>query len=261
MKARLGWTQRAVALLVVFGAASGAACDKEPTKLDRIAEAAAAPPLPVSSTPRPPAAPMPPAISVDDAACTINGEEVLFMTSDAKDRITAILTGKPLVEGKMVTFEAAREAKTPRVAAVVSALRKAKAKGAIIHTSMRDRSQGELTVPFAHGAAADCTPVAMISKDGSIAVWGAAGGTAQKFVKGFAGPDLTLGTEGLRRASQSCASSSVWVLGADDNITWGLTFDLAMRAKGDGEGGTPLHASEAVLATEPPVPGRKVEVP
>jgi hypothetical protein len=250
-----GWLALGATVLSSFG------CDNGPTKLDRIAEAAAAPPVTSSSAPRPPPIPMAPAITVDDSACTINGEEVLFMAADARERIAAMLTGKPLVEGKVVTFDAARESKTPRIAAVVYALRKAKAKGAAVHTPMRDRTIGELALPFAHAAAADCTPVAMISKDGSIAVWGASGGVAQRFVKGFAGPDLTLGTEGLKRASQSCASSSVWVLGADDNITWGLTFDLAMRARGDGEGGAPLHATEAVLANEAPVPGRKVEVP
>jgi len=253
MKARW-WTAAATTLAL-------AGCDKEPTKLDRLAEAAAAPPTPTASAPRPPPIPMAPAITVDDSACTVNGEEVLFLAPDAKDRIAALLTGKPLVEGKVVAFDAVREAKTPRVAAVVFALRKAKAKGATIHTSMRDRSMGELAVSFSHGAVTECTPAAMIRKDGSIAVWSAGGGTAQTFTKGFAGPDLTLGTEGLRKASAACGST-VWALGADDNITWGLTFDLAMRARGEADAGTGgIKATETVLLNEAPVAGRKVDVP
>jgi hypothetical protein len=253
MKARL-WTAAAAILAV-------AACDKEPTQLDRIAEAAAAPPKPVDSTPRPPPVPMAPAITVNEAACTINGEEVLFIAPDARDRIAALLTGKPLVEGKEVAFDAAREAKTPRIAAVVYALRKAKAKGALVHTPMRDRTIGELKLEFAHAAVSECTPAAMIRKDGAIAVWSAGGGTAQTFTKGFAGPDLTLGTEGLRRISAACGSA-VWALGADDNITWGLTFDLAKRALGEADAGTPgMKATETVLLSEAPVAGRKVEVP
>jgi hypothetical protein len=252
---------RTTALVIAASACAATGCDKEPTKLDQLAEAAAAPPpVPTASAPRPPAAPIPPAITVDDGACTINGEEVLFMGADAPGRIAAMLTGKPLVEGKLVAVDAAREAKMPRITTVVAAVRKAKAKGITIHTAMRDGSPGELTVPFSHGVPADCTPVAMISKDRSIAVWSAAGGTAQKFDKGFAGPDLTLGTEGLKRASQACASSTMWVLGADDIITWGLAFDLAMRARG-GDGGAGIHASETLIANEAPVPGRKVEVP
>jgi hypothetical protein len=265
MKARVALARTKARVTEIWGAGAALAavlgCDNEPTKLDRIAEAAAAPPAATSSAPRPPPAPMPPAVTVDDAACIINGEEVLFMTADAKDRIAGLLLGKPLVEGKVLSIDAAREAKTPRIAAVLYALRKAKAKGATIHTPMRDSSPGELTIPFTHAPAIECTPVAMIAKDGSIAIWGAGGGTAKKFDRGFAGPDLTLGTDWLRKASQSCASSTVWVLAADDAITWGLTFDLAMRARGDAEGGTPLHATEAVLAAEPPVPGRKVDVP
>jgi hypothetical protein len=252
MKAR-PWTAAAAALAL-------AACDKEPTQLDRLAEAAASPPIPSATAPRPPPVPTAPAIRVDDSACTINGEEVLFLAPDARDRIAGILTGKPLVEGKVVAFDAAREAKTPRIAAVVFALRKAKAKGATVHTSMRDRTMGELALNFSHGAASECTPAAMIRKDGSIAVWSAAGGTAQTFTKGFAGPDLTLGTEGLRKASAACGST-VWALGADDNITWGLTFDLAMRARGEADAGTGIKATEAVLLNEAPVAGRKVELP
>jgi hypothetical protein len=259
MKALLG---TAAALFPMAAALILAACDKEPTKLDQIVEAAAAPPASSSSTsaPRPPPVPMPPSITVDDSACTIDGEEVLFMAADARDRIAAMLARKPLVEGKVVAFDAAREAKTPRIAAVVAALRKAKAKGASVHTPMRDKTMGQLVVPFAHSAAMECTPVAMITKDGSIAVWSAGGGTAQKFARGFAGPDMTLGSEGLRKVSAACSSSAVWVLGADDNITWGLTFDFAMRV-GGGEAEAGTHPTEAVLAIDAPVPGRKVEVP
>jgi hypothetical protein len=235
------------------------ACDKEPSRLDKIVESAGAPPPPPISTPLAPATPTAPAISVDDTACTINGEEVLFIAPDARARILALLRGKPLVEGEVVTFDAPRETKTPRIESIVFALKKAKAKGARIRTSMRDTSMGELPVTFAHGTPAECAPVAMVARDGSIEVWGAAGGTAQKFARGFAGPDLTLGTEGLRRASAAC-SSSVWLLGADDNIPWGLTFDLAMRAQAGAEGGTPLRAPDVSLLTRAPVAGRKVDI-
>jgi hypothetical protein len=249
------------ARLWVAAAAFLAACDKEPSKLDAIVEAATTPlpPAPSISTPLPPAAPTAPAISIDDAACTINGEEVLFMAPDARARILALLRGKSLVEGHVVTFDATRETKTPRVESMVFALEKAKAKGARIHTSMRDTSTGELLVTFVLGAPSECAPVAMVARDGSIEVWKSAGGTAQKFAHGFAGPDLTLGTEGLRKASAAC-SSSVWLLGADDNIPWGLTFDLAMRARTDAEGGIPMRAADVSLLTYAPVPGRKVRV-
>ncbi len=247
-------------LWMAVAAVLAAACDKEPTKLDEIIEAGPTPPPPPPvAPPLPPAAPMAPAITVDDSACTINGEEVLFIAPDARARIVALLTGKPLVEGQVVTFDATRETKTPRVEAVVSALKKAKAKGARIHTSMRDASMGELAVTFAHGAVSECAPVAMVARDGSIEIWSAAGGTAQKFARGFAGPDLTLGTQGLRKVSSACPSS-VWLLGADDNIPWGLAFDLATRARGDADGGVPLRATEVVLLTQAPVAGRKVDV-
>ncbi len=252
MKARL-W-------MAIAGAVF-AACDKEPSKLDQIVEAAAAPPPPppLVSAPLAPPTPMAPAITVDETACTINGEEVLFMAPDAKARILALLSGKPLVQGEVVAFDAAREAKTPRIEAVADALSKAKAKGARVRTPMRDTSIGELLLTFAHGSPAGCAPVAMVARDGSIEVWSSGGGTAQKFVRGFAGPDLTLGTEGLRKASAAC-SSPVWLLGADDSIPWGLTFDLAMRARLDTEGGAALRAPQVSLLTQAPVAGRRVAV-
>jgi hypothetical protein len=204
---------------------------------------------------------MPPAIAVSDLGCEVNGDEVLFIDPDARDRIAAMLTEKPMVAGSVVTIDVTRETKTPHVSAVVSALRKAKAKGVAVHTPRRDASIGELLIPLVHAAPTGCTPVAMISRDGSVALWSAGGGVAQKFARGFAGPDLTLSTEGLRKASAACGSST-WILGADDNVTWGLTFDLAMRARGDGgDAGGSLHIGEALLAGQAPVPGRRVEVP
>jgi hypothetical protein len=73
----------------------------------------------------------------------------------------------------------------------------------------------------------------------------------------MAGPDLTLSTEALRKRAASC-ESPVWFLGAADTVTWGLLFDLAMRAKGGAEAGATLRPTEAVLLAHALVPGRKL---
>jgi hypothetical protein len=243
-------TRFALALVVLT-----AGCDKEPSKLDAIVEASS---LPTAAPPQPPksSTPTAPSIAVDDSSCTINGEPVLFSAADAQGRIAAVLTGKPLVEGQVVTFDAARDVKTPKVAAVVAALRKVKAKGAVVHTPMRDKNMGELTLLLQHSPLADCSAVGMVNKDGSIAVWPVGGGVAQKFVRGFAGPDLTLGPEALQKLAGGC-DSATWLLAADENIPWGLTFDLALATRG-AEGGAAMRPNQVLLVTEAPVAGRKV---
>ena len=179
------------------------------------------------------------------------------MSPDARGRIAAILAGRPLVAGNEVVVEVKRDAKTPKVGHVLFALKKAKAATAVIHTLARDNSLAALTVTLSHGDLAPCTPVGMVNRDGTIAAWAIGGGTAQKFARGFAGPDLTLGSQALRKLSAAC-DSPIWFVAADDSITWGLTFDLAQAARGSGDGGLALHASQVAVLTSAPVPGRKV---
>jgi hypothetical protein len=99
---------------------------------------------------------------------------------------------------------------------------------------------------------ADCTPVAWIGKTGTIDVWPAAGGGDRRVGRGLAGPDLTLGMEALHKATEGCESPNVAV-GADDAMTWGLVFDLAMAAQHQ----TWTRTSAAVVVGEA-VPGRKL---
>ena len=236
-----------IVLAVVLG------CDKEPTKLDQLAEAAAIPSAiaaPVVASPKPPV------IRVDDKICSVNGEQVDMSLPDGRGRIGAILLGAPRIAGEIVEFDAPRDAHTPKVAALVAALKKAKAKGAVARTPGRDGAMGTLPLAFEHAPVAPCTVSASIGKDGSISVWPAGGGTSQRFTHGFAGPDLTLGGEAIRKSATAC-DSPLFVVGGEDNITWGLTFDLAMNVKS-----SPLpsaHASQTILHTDPPSPGRKVD--
>lgn len=251
-------------ILAGLVAIAGTACDKSPSKLDELVEASTNLPSPrasgaptTSATPAPPSAP---SIAVDDGACSINGEEVLFAGPDPKGRIASILATNPLIVGQLVTFDAARETKTPKVGIVVLALKQSKAKGALVHTPMRDKNIGELPLLLQHGPIGDCSAVGMVNKDGSIAVWPAGGGVAQKFVRGFAGPDLTLGPEALHKVANAC-DSATWLVAADDNVPWGLTFDLALATRGSPEAGVLLRASQTLLVAEAPVPGRKVVAP
>lgn len=248
-------------LPVLLSCAACAACDKEPSKLDAILEASTAPAVTAmgttTATAQAPSPPQAPQIVIDDGACAINGEEILFASPDAAGRIAAALAGKPLVEGQILSFEAAREAKTPKIAIAVSAFRRVKAKGAVVHTRMRDTSIGELPLLLQHGPLADCSATGMVARDGAVSVWPLGGGTAQRFVRGLAGPDLTLGSAAVRRLSVAC-DSPTWLLAAADNIPWGLTFDLALAVRGGSDAGSGVRASQTLLVSPAPVAGRKV---
>ena len=240
----------------LMAAAMTVGCDKEAAK----GEASSPPPAsaaPKAETPPPPEAPRPPAITIDDHACTVDGTAFSEGVADWSDQAAAMLAKRPLVAGEAVVVNAMRDAKTPQVGRLVAALATAKAKSVTVRSPMRDQSTGELHVTFQRAGMAECSAVAMIEHDGAVSVWSKGGAGAQRFARGMAGPDLTLSTEALRKRAASC-DSPVWFVGAADTVTWGLVFDLAMRAKGGAEAGATLRPTEAVLLTRTPVPGRRL---
>jgi hypothetical protein len=167
------------------------------------------------------------------------------------DKIAVFLTGRPAIAGNTVSFVAMRNAKPSPVVAVVAALRRAKASGAVVKSDARDGTTQRMPLSFTTSVA-DCATVAWITKDAAIEVWPAGGGTAKKVIKGLAGPDMTLGLEAMRKQWSSCGAPEL-VVGADDSMTWGLVFDLATA--GLQAAGT--RTSTAVLVGNP-APGRKL---
>jgi hypothetical protein len=161
------------------------------------------------------------------------------------------LTGQPTIAGNAVSLVAMRNARPSQVAAVLSALRKAKAASAIVATEARDGTTQKVPMAFP-GGIAGCVTVACIARSGAIDVWPAGGGTARRVIKGLAGPDMTLGTEAMRKQWSHCGASEL-VVGADDVMPWGLVFDLATA----GVQASGTHPSTAVLVTNA-VPGRKL---
>jgi hypothetical protein len=256
MGAMRSWEWTVVACLAAAGGGFG--CDKEATKAGADASPAAAPSAaPKAETPPPPEPPRAPAITVDDHTCTVDGTVFSESLADWSEQAAALLAKKPLVAGEAVVINAMRDAKAPRVERLVAALAIAKAKSVIIRSPTRDQSTGELHLTFAHAGVPDCSAVAFIEHDGAVAVWNKGGSGAQRFARGMAGPDLTSSTDALRKHAASC-DSPLWYLGGADTVTWGLMFDLAMRAKGGAEAGSTLRPTEAVLLTHAPVPGRRL---
>lgn len=225
-------------------------CDEKPATKPTAASATSAPPPPPSSAPEEPTAPV---LSMDDKALSVSGATVPFDAPNVPGRLTAALAGKPKVAGEAVSLAVVRSAKATKVALVVAALREAKAAAVVVKAQKRDGAMGELTVAWP--AAPPCTAVAYLGKDVSISVWTAGGTVAKRFAKGMAGPDMTLGSEGLRKVAGAC-ESPVALLAADESVTFGLLFDLALAARESED--ARVAGLKFGFPADAPVPGRKV---
>jgi hypothetical protein len=133
-------------------------------------------------------------------------------------------------------------------------LRQSKAAGINVKSEARDSTTQALPLGLPTRLP-DCATVAWIARDASIDVWPVGGGAAKRILRGLGGPDLTLGMEAMRKDASECEATQ-FAVGADDGMTWGLIFDLAIAA---------LHqpwtrTSAAVLVTGA-TPGRKLVVP
>jgi hypothetical protein len=210
---------------------------------------------PAASLAPPPIA-KPPFLSVDEKACHVGGDLVDLTAGDAKARVAAVLATKPKVDGEMLELHAPRDVKFAKMAALIGGVRGSRAKGVVIKTARRDQTIGDLEIQFAHPALAACSAIASIGKDFSINVWPAGGGTAERFSHGMAGPDMTRGVAGAQKQASAC-DSTVWAVTADDNVQWGLVFDLATMAMGAFDGGKPMRATQ-IDVIESAVAGRKV---
>jgi hypothetical protein len=226
------------------------ACDNGPVAPPPVEAAATVAPV-SAPAPEPPRAPD---IVVDAAYVSIGTDRIANGEVSLGDKLATSLAGRPMIAGATVTFVAMRSAKPSQVGAVVAALRKAKATGAVVKSEARDGTTQSVPLSFAT-TVADCATVAWIGKDAAIDVWPAGGGAARRVTKGLAGPDMTLGTEAMRKQWSACAAPEL-VAGADEILTWGLVFDLAMSA---------LEAASTRITTvvldNAAVPGRKVVLP
>jgi hypothetical protein len=256
----MNWTPCSRLAPIAF-ALTVAGCDKDPPKPTDQGITTATSTVTGPGAPTTPAASAVPSgptklqLAVDDTAAFVAGERFDLAAPDPKGRLVAALTGKP-VEGETVVLNASRDAKLPKVVWMFAALAAKKAKAVDVHTPLRDRSPGETV--FALGAKPEgCSAVGFIGKDNAIAAWPASGATAERFTHGMAGPDLTRGSEGVRKRVLACENPNFFV-SADDNVTWGLVFDLARAVLHPDDGGLPKPRSAALLS-KTPVPGRKVD--
>lgn len=167
------------------------------------------------------------------------------------ERAGVLLRGAPAIDGQTVGVIALRDASPSDVAAVIDLLRQSKAAGVDVKTEARDSTTQVVKLAISTRLP-DCATVAWIAKDASIDVWPAGGGKATRILRGLAGPDLTLGAEAMRKQAGACEASELAV-GADDAMSWGLVFDLAMSALHQ-----PWTRASAALLVTGATPGRRL---
>jgi len=248
----MAWARALLTGVCLLGLPPG--CDETPAR-DAAPEAGLAQPIPtLPPAPVPPEPPRAPDVVIDGANVSVGSDRLATGEPGLTDRLAVFLSGQPMIAGNAVSFVAMRNARPSQVAALVAALRKAKAASAIVATEARDGTTQKVPLTFPDGVA-DCVTVAWIAKDAAIDVWAARGGTVHRVIKGLAGPDMTLGTEAMRRQWTRCGASEL-VVGSEDVMPWGLVFDLATA----GIQASGVHPSTAVLVTHA-VPGRKLVLP
>jgi hypothetical protein len=254
--------RRSVCIILLWAAAMAtAACDDSSSEAakgtvesrveSRVESSATASPAAPPAAPAPPEPPHAPDIIIDRSTVAIGNEHVATGEPALAERIGALITGQPAIQGHTVDLVAMRNAKPSEVAAVVGAVRAAQATGAKIKTAARDDTTQSLALTFA-SSVPDCAVVMWIAKDGVIDVWPAGGGAVKRVGRGLAGPDMTLGTDAVRAQWAGCGAPAV-VVGAEDTMTWGLVFDLATTVLSSPGS----RANAAVLVTTA-TPGRKL---
>ncbi len=231
-------------------AAFSTACDSEGSKLDAVVDAARVSP-PAATAPPPPEPPTAPEIIIDNSNVSVGSDRVPAADPGLADKVSVFVTGRPAIAGASIDIVAMRNSRPSQVVAVVVALRRAKASGVNVKTEARDGTTQKLSLSFPAGVP-DCATVAWIAKDAAIDVWPAGGGTAKRIAKGMAGPDMTLGTEAVRRQTNACSTSPL-IVGAEERFPWGLVFDLATMSMQ-----LPGTRSSGVVLVTNAVPGRKL---
>jgi hypothetical protein len=133
------------ALLLTHALLALAACSKDPTPSDSPAETAVLPtPVP------PPAVTQPevqaPEIIVDHTNVSVDKDHVPVAEPGLADRVFALVSGRPQVEGSTAQFVVMRNAKPAHVGAVLEALRRAKATGATAKSEARDGTTEQISL-------------------------------------------------------------------------------------------------------------------
>jgi biopolymer transport protein ExbD len=234
-----------------------AGCEEKPKTNPFENPAAPKTPPPIKEAPKPEG---PPEISIGSGGPKVGWTNILPEKSDGPTKLRAELSANTeYVAGKTVKVTADRKAKLAWVIEMTRALDETGATGIEITTETRTEfPKSVMLSPLssAKGASA-CTVVAKVLSERRNAVWHLKGGTAVRSPKGLAGPDQAMTAESLARAAKQCKDSQLVFVSADEDVEWGLVYDLAAVTQTVED----KPFTKVALLPNAPTAGRPVELP
>jgi biopolymer transport protein ExbD len=188
-------------------------------------------PPPITEPPKPTG---PPQFTISAEGPKIGWTYILLKSPDGKQKLASELaTNKEFVSGKDVALVADRNSKIAEVGEMLAAFETAGATSVIVSTDSRPEFPKSVTfAPLGPAKSAPkCSGVGKVLSERKNAVWSVQGGTAMKSPKGLAGPDMAMTGDLLESAAKRCKDSDVLFVSADEDVEWGLVYDLAAAAK------------------------------
>ncbi len=245
----------AVFFLVLFAVA---ACDDKPkTNPSETKTAETVQPPPITEPPKPTG---PPEFTVSQEGPKVGWTYVMLDKPDGKQKLASeIAANKDYVSGKDVSVRADRSSKLAHVAAMLDALADGGATSITVATDTRTEfpKTVKFSPPAAGKSASACSVVAKVLSERRNAVWSLKGGTAVKSPKGLAGPDMAMTETSLETAARRCKDSDFVFVSGDDDVEWGLVYDLAAATQTLEK----AKLGHVVLLEPSPVAGRPVKLP
>lgn len=252
--------QRPFAALAVFFVAlfTVAACDDKPkANPSETKTAETVQPPPITEPPKPTG---PPEFTVSQEGPKVGWTYVMLDKPEGKQKLASeIASNKEYVSGKDVSVRADRNSKLAHVAAMLDALAGGGATSITVATDTRTEfpKTVRFSPPAAGKSASACSVVAKVLSERRNAVWSLKGGTAVKSPKGLAGPDMAMTETSLETAARRCKDSDFVFVSGDDDVEWGLVYDLAAATQTLEK----AKLGHVVLLEPSPVAGRPVKLP
>jgi biopolymer transport protein ExbD len=234
-----------------------AGCEEKPKTNPFENPAAPKAPPPITETPKPEG---PPEITIGSGGPKVGWTNILLEKSDGPAKLRQELTAnKEHVADKTVKVSVDRQAKLAWVVEMTRALDETGATGIEISTETRTEFP-KAVVLSPLSSAKQVTPCAVVAKvlsERRNAVWHLKGGTAVRSPKGLAGPDQAMTAENLARAAKQCKDSPFVFVSADEDVEWGLVYDLAAVTQTLED----KPFSKVFLLPNAPAAGRPVALP
>lgn len=217
---------RAALLGAVLCAGLVSACDddKKPATPDAAAVASTAPPATTTA----PAPVRMPEVTLAEKSVQVGIDELQLGIPSFDTALNGLLKKYPIDTPEFVVFNVDRKVPTPLATKITYALFDAGAKSIEVRTKPRGSFPDHLrlTSDKQVGKVLPCTFAGTITDNLGVAFWPIQGGTAKRYTKGMAGPDLSAMHEVFQKEEAGCAST-VFFFSADDSIEWGHAYDLA----------------------------------